>query len=127
MFQSDYGRINSISWLDGCHKCLIQAFLKGLVYSWCKNCKDEEGTPRWFAARDLLGGDNYYWQSTPMITLYEHYREVEHLSVEDAVDRAGKAAGWLLKDMLKTDKRMYESREAFKTREYRWTGEEANR
>ena len=40
---------------------LMRAFLQGAVYCWCKNRKDE-----WFAARDLLGGDNYYWQGTPL-------------------------------------------------------------
>lgn len=32
MFQSDYGRINSISWLAGCHKCLMQDL-------WCRFLK----------------------------------------------------------------------------------------
>lgn len=43
-------------------------FLQGSVYCWCKNRKGEP-----FAARDLLGGDNYYWQDTPMMALYEYY------------------------------------------------------
>lgn len=37
---------------------LMKAFLQGAVYCWCKNRKEE-----WFAARDLLGGDNYYWRA----------------------------------------------------------------
>ena len=45
---------------------LMKAFLQGAVYCWCKNRKDE-----WFAARDLLGGDNYYWQGTPLFPLYK--------------------------------------------------------
>ena len=61
----------------------IRDFLQGAVYSWCKNRKDE-----WFAARDLLCGDNYYWQGTSMIALYEKSEDVE---------QAGKDAGWLLK------------------------------
>ena len=36
-------------------------FLQGAVYCWCKNRKDE-----WFTTRDLLGGDNYFWQGTPL-------------------------------------------------------------
>ena len=44
------------------------SFLQGSVYCWCKNRKDEP-----FAARDLLGGDNYYWQDTPMEALYLYY------------------------------------------------------
>lgn len=47
----------------------ILSFLQGSVYCWCKNRKNEP-----FAARDLLGGDNYYWQDTPMMALYEYYR-----------------------------------------------------
>lgn len=49
-------------------RCDIVHFLQGSVYCWCKNRKGEP-----FAARDLLGGDNYYWHATPMMALYEYY------------------------------------------------------
>ena len=60
----------------------MRAFLQGAVYCWCKNRKDE-----WFAARDLLGGDNYYWQSSPLMPLYDYY-----LNDEEEIQRH--CLGW---------------------------------
>ena len=90
----------------------IKDFLQGAIYSWCKNRKDE-----WFAARDLLGGDNYHWQSTPMFALYEKSEDVE---------QAGKDAGWLLKRVISDDKRIFETKNEGLVRQYRWNGEENN-
>ncbi len=45
-------------------------FLQGAVYCWYKNRPDE-----WFSMRDLMGGDNYYWQGTPMLELYEKHKK----------------------------------------------------
>ena len=33
--------------------------------SWCKNRKGE-----WFSLRDLMGGDNFYWNGTPLLDMY---------------------------------------------------------
>lgn len=101
---------------------LMKAYLQGAVYCWCKNRKDE-----WFAARNLIGGDNYYWQGTPLMPLYEYYRDGrdDAASVQYAIEEAGKAAGRLLKEVLVIDKRTFDTRDGF-TREYRWTGEEDN-
>lgn len=90
----------------------ISDFLQGAVYSWCKNRKNE-----WFAARDLLGGDNFYWQGTPMYALYEKSEDVE---------QAGKDAGWILKQVLHNDKRSFETIKEGMVRQYRWNGEENN-
>jgi hypothetical protein len=90
----------------------IMDFLQGAVYSWCKNRKDE-----WFAARDLLGGDNFYWEYTPMYALYEKSGDVE---------QAGKDAGWLLKKVLDIDKRSFENKKEGLVRKYRWNGDEDN-
>lgn len=90
----------------------IRDFLQGAVYSWCKNRKNE-----WFAARDLLGGDNYYWEGTPMIALYVKSEDIE---------QAGKDAGWLLKQVINNDKRFFETKKEGLVRQYRWTGKENN-
>ena len=95
-------------------------FLQGSVYCWCKNRKGEP-----FAARDLLGGDNYYWQDTPMIALFEYYRNGDDANNEYAVEEAGKAAGRLLYQLLFEDKREFETWVEY-TRMYRWTGVEDN-
>ena len=67
---------------------LMRVFLQGVVYCWCKNRKEE-----WFAARDLLGGDNYYWQGAPHLQLYTYYFDGKDNDHDYAVEEAGKAAG----------------------------------
>lgn len=47
---------------------LIRAFLQGAVYSWVKNRPGE-----WFAARDLVGGENFEWWGTPLYRLYQKH------------------------------------------------------
>ncbi len=90
----------------------IRDFLQGAVYCWCKNRKEE-----WFAARDLLGGENYHWQGTPMFALYEKSHDEE---------QAGKDAGWLLKSVIKEDKRTFKTKKEGLVRQYCWNGEEQN-
>ena len=51
----------------------IYAFLQGAVYCWCKNRPVE-----WSSARDLVGGENFYWQGTPALPLYEYYASFEY-------------------------------------------------
>jgi hypothetical protein len=98
---------------------LIKSFLQGAVYCWCKNCKTEEQTPKWFAARDILGGDNYYWEKTPLIKLYQWH---DDNGASDPINMAGRDAGHLLLDVIADDKRIFNTREGY-TREYQWTGE----
>ena len=98
----------------------MRAFLQGAVYCWCKNRKDE-----WFAAHDLLGGDNYYWQGIPLMPLYIYYLNGNEDNNDYAVEEAGKAAGRLFKEVLINDKRTIKTEEDY-TRMYRWTGEEIN-
>jgi hypothetical protein len=84
----------------------ILDFLQGAVYCWCKNRKDE-----WFTAQALLGGENFDWQGTPMMVLFEK---------SGSIEQAGKDAGWLLKMMLHNDKRTYESSSNGWVKQYRW-------
>lgn len=92
-------------------------YLLGAVQSWCRDRKEQ-----WFAARDLLGGANYYWQGTPLYPLFTYYQQFG--DDDYAVTQAGRAAGRLLKRVLIEDeKRTYETRQRY-TREYRWVGEE---
>jgi len=96
---------------------LMRAYLLGAVQVWCRDRKGE-----WFAARDLLGGPNFYWQGTPLIELFKYYKQ---FGEDDyAITQAGRAAGRLLKRVLIEDeKRTYETRQGY-TREYRWVDEE---
>lgn len=94
----------------------IYDFLQGAVYCWCKNRKDE-----WFSMRDLMGGDNYYWQGTPLLVLYEKHEKAEK-DWEDAVKDAGKDSGWILKKVISNDRRMFETKTEELIRKYRWIG-----
>jgi len=95
----------------------IWDFLQGAVYCWCKNKPSE-----WFSMRDLMGGENYYWEGTPLIALYEKHEG----RCSDPVNEAGKDSGWLLKKVINEDKRRFDSIQDELIRKYRWTGEEDN-
>lgn len=89
-------------------------FLQGAVYSWCKNRKDE-----WFSMRDLMGGDNYYWEGTPLLVLYSKH-ENKGKQWELAVKDAGKDSGWLLKKVIVDDKRTFDTKKEELIRKYCW-------
>ena len=111
----NYKGVNGFSDTEINEMCV---FLQGAVYCWCKNRKDE-----WFAARDLVGGENYYWEGTPLYRLFTYYLGGDNNNHDYAVEEAGKAAGRLLKKVLVEDKRVFETEEGY-ARMYRWTGEE---
>ena len=94
----------------------IMTFFQGAIYCWCKNRKGE-----WFAARDLIGGENYYWEGTPLYILWE-----KHKSKNTGKEDAAKDAGWLLKKVIKEDKRYFNTKKEGLVRQYRWTGIENN-
>ncbi|OFX70096.1 MAG: hypothetical protein A2X12_06325 [Bacteroidetes bacterium GWE2_29_8] len=93
----------------------IMSFLQGAVYCWCKNRRDE-----WFSMRDLMGGDNYYWEGTPLEYLYEKHADTLGKDKEDAIKDAGKDSGWLLKKVISQDKRSFDSKKEELIRKYKW-------
>ena len=99
-------------------KLLIYAYLQGAVYCWCKNHPNQ-----WFGTRDLVGGDNFYWQGTPAYPVYEYYASFGFGNYY-AITEAGKAIGRLLKRVIIEDKRTFETRSGYRTRQYLWTGAE---
>lgn len=92
----------------------IFIFLQGAVYCWCKNRKNE-----WFSLRDLMGGDNYYWETTPLISLYNKHKSLGKID-KIAIKDAGKDCGWILKSVLKKDYRNFEHKKEELVRKYRW-------
>jgi hypothetical protein len=92
----------------------IYDFLHGAVYCWCKNKPDE-----WFALRDLMGGDNFYWNDTPMIELYKKH-ELKGKSDEESIKDAAIDAGWILKKVLHSSKRNFKHNKADMVRKYLW-------
>jgi len=97
----------------------IKDFLQGAVYCWCKHNKSE-----WLSLRIFLGGENYDWQGTPLNVLFEKHRITMGKDVETSVKHAGLDAGSILKQVIKDDKRVFETRKNEGFREYLWTGTE---
>ncbi|MBR2091064.1 MAG: hypothetical protein IJ905_12100 [Fibrobacter sp.] len=77
----------------------ILDFFQGAVYCWCKNRMGEH-----FSLQILMGGENFFWEGTPLIKLYEAKK-----GTADPVKEAAKCAGWLLKRVLADDKRVFDS------------------
>ena len=77
----------------------IKIFLQGMVYCWCKNVKDENNSNKWFFARDLVGGERFSWDDTPLKVLNENY---------DTVKTASQALGNLLYEVLDEDTKQFE-------------------
>lgn len=93
-------------------------FLQGAVYCWCKNRPDE-----WFSMRDLMGGENYYWEGTPLLVLYTKH-ENKGKNSETAVKDAGKDSGWILKRVTNNDQRQFETKKEELIRKYKWVRNE---
>ena len=107
--------------IRGVSKADIQRMLDFLLGAVRAICADREGTQ--FAARDFLGGTNYFWQGTPMQRLYDKYVD-EGYSSDDAVEEAGKTAGHLLKRVLIEDEnRTYRLGDAGMANGYTWIGD----
>jgi len=113
--------IHNVTGISDNEKRDIINFLQGAVYCWCKNRKS-----KWFALRDLMGGDNYYWEGTPMCVLYDKHHKDLGKSSDDAVKGAAKDAGWLLKRMLDDDKRHFHTNDEGYVNQYLWDGDPSN-
>lgn len=109
----------------------IEAFLQGCVYTWC----NIHAEPEKFCAADFVGGTNYYWQGTPLCTLFksrlkqyrkEYPKETEEQLVTRATAQAGIDLGWILKSVLINDKRSFTTHEGFHSAHYTWDGKTDN-
>ena len=118
MSLSPESEIREVYEITDTEKKRIIDFLQGAVYCWCKNRPDE-----WFSMRDLMGGENYYWEGTPLLVLYsKHESKGKHW--ETAVKDAGKDSGWILKRVISNDKRLFETKKEELIRKYRWIKDE---
>ena len=114
---TEQSEVREVKGITENEKQRIIDFLHGAVYSWCNNKKRD-----WFSARDFLGGDNYFWQGTPLLVIYEKHEKMGK-DWENCVKDAGKDAGWILKKVINSDKRKFETKKEELIRKYRWTGE----
>lgn len=111
MFENSRESVRDVPFLTPNEKKEIKAFLKGAAYCWYNVRKDEP-----FSLQSLMGGENFYWQGTPLFMLYKKKKE---LCEANAVEEAAKCAGWLLKSVLADDKhRKYEVIDGY-TKSYR--------
>lgn len=109
------GSVRGVSDTDVQRMC---DFLYGAVRAHCKDFEDAQ-----FAARDLLGGANYFWGETPMQVLFDKYIG-EGCTDEEAIKRAGQSAGKLLKRVLIDDRnRTYVIGDAGLAAGYTWRGD----
>lgn len=97
--------LRDVKGLDSIKKDRIICFMQGAIYSWVKNRKGE-----WFAIRDLVGGDNYYWEGTPLENLWLKQTEILGITGEKAIEGAAKDLGWITKKLLHDDKRTFETK-----------------
>ena len=110
--------VRSVTGITDQQKELAKAYLQGAVYSWIRDRPNEI-----FAARDLIGGANFYWEGTPLMPLYEKH-VAKGKSNDDAVTAAARDAGWLLKSVLNDDKRNFTIGKSGLTAGYKWIGNE---
>lgn len=110
--------IRQVTGITPQQEALINAYLLGCVYTWSKNRPNE-----FFAARDLVGGENFDWDGTPIYDLYQKHIDLEKEN-EAAITAAAIDLGWMLKAVLQGDKRHYEAGRSGLTAAYRWVGNE---
>ena len=108
--------IRDVTGITDAQKQRIYDFLQGAVYCWCKNRDKSEP----FSMRDLMGGENFYWEGTPLYDLYEKH---ENLGSLDPVAEAGKDSGWMLKRVIEDDKRQFHTYREDQIRKYQWDGD----
>ena len=68
-------KVNGLSPLE---RDLIYSYLQGAVYRRCNQDPND-----WFAARDLVGEKNYYWQGTPLIRCNTFVGRIHYLEEEE--------------------------------------------
>jgi len=112
MLKSGSSEVRSVHRIGDTNLVEIKNFLKGAIYCWCKNNPD-----KWFSLRDLMGGENFYWEENPLFVLWEKHK---HKGEKEAIKAAGIDAGWLLKKVIIDDIRTFESKIEARTRKYLW-------
>ncbi|MCF0214919.1 MAG: hypothetical protein HUK21_00405 [Fibrobacteraceae bacterium] len=110
MFINPKEKLRDVKIVNEKEKNDIKNFLQGAVYYWCKNRKNER-----FSLQSLMGGENFYWEGTPLIRLYEERKKI---CAKTAIKEAAKAAGWLLKTVLAKDKRKFDSKIEARNKSY---------
>ena len=90
----------AVKHLSPSNRTAIEHYLKGAVAAWikAKGCNP-------FAARDLMGGINKNWMGTPCEVLYLHHQPKGVPAI--VLKSAGQDLGWILRDVLRADRRTF--------------------
>lgn len=110
--------LREVTGISGPEKAAIKTFMQGAVYCWIKNRRGEQ-----FAVRDLMGGENFDWDGTPLYVLFEKHSKQGKSNVA-AIEAAGKDLGWLVKAVLSEDKRTFVPNKGGLVSIYHWVGNE---
>lgn len=113
MFPLTKVTVIKVSGLSQIERIKIDAYLISLVNKWFAK-KGKE----WFAARNLVGGDNADWNGTDLQVLYDKHIKLGKTPTQ-AKRQAGIDLGKLLKVALNSDPRDFEIRDGY-TKEYKF-------
>lgn len=95
----------------------IEAALQGSAYTAIRNHK---GDGFKFAFRDLFGGPNWEWSDTPLFPIWEKCLAAKKGNVDAAYQYAARIAGFILKNVLIKDRRIFKQHSGFGTQCYSW-------
>lgn len=119
MLNDDADMIRKVSGLSPEQERRVRDFLQGAVHCWCRSKKNQ-----WFSCRDLIGQDNGEdkrdWQETAMQELSSNNQRKQSA---DPYKQAAVDAGWLLKSVLRDERRGFDQGETKNgVKRYRWNG-----
>lgn len=119
-------RYHNVTQLDEHQRALILAYLQGMVNMWITI----NGT-KIFAVRDFVGGQNYYWGGTPLISIWndcqatakQKYPNADQEEIDKiAHAQSAIAAGHFLKRVLIESKHNFTENKGV-VKNYAWQGE----
>lgn len=82
-------------------KIMAKAYIQGAVHSFCSNNKNSE-----ISVRILFGGENSNWTNTPLQNIYRYYKYIANS--KNPEKQAAIDVGWLFKEVLFDDTRVFE-------------------
>jgi len=92
---------------------VVELFLQTAVDRWIKTRKGQ-----FFSANELVGSENTDWAGTPLQCLYEKHKKLGK-NEKKVFNHAAIDLGWILKNVLFEDERIFDSKNAGK-KCYRW-------
>ncbi len=102
MIKAPIGKIRrKYSCISETQKILAKAYIQDAVHSFCEHSKNSE-----ISVRLLFGGENKNWTDTPLQCIYDYYKYM--LCSKNPTKQAAIDVGWLFKEVLYCDVRVFE-------------------